>query len=99
MTNPALFAGYEKTPWGAVERFLALALEYTIPYKLVQHHIAEMLDGVIPKKERTLLNESTPDMIALLDWLDARFIVLRPSEPGFGTAVEVPRRPIDISSP
>lgn len=96
MTNPALFAGYNKTPWGAVERFLAYAMEFTIPYRLVQHHVADMLDGVIPKKERTLLNESTPDIVALLDWLDERFVVLRPGEEGFGEGVEVVRRIKDV---
>jgi tRNA-dihydrouridine synthase 4 len=92
MINPALYAGYKKTPWGAVERFLAYAMEYTIPYRLVQHHVAEMLTSVIPKAERTLMNESTPDIVALLDWLDDRFVLLRPGEEGFAEAVDVPRR-------
>ena len=92
MTNPALFAGYDKTPWGALERFLDLALTNTMPYRLVQHHVSEMLDGLIPKKERAFMNESSPDMVGLLDWLDERFIVLRPGEEGFGEGIEVPRR-------
>ncbi|KAA8914304.1 hypothetical protein FN846DRAFT_897013 [Sphaerosporella brunnea] len=83
MTNPALFSGYKKTPWGAVERFMDYAVEYPIPFRLTQHHIFDMLDQVIPKKERVLMNETTNTLVEMIDWLDERFVLRRKGDPGF----------------
>jgi len=93
LTNPALFAGFERTPWGAVERFVDYATTYPIPFRLTQHHVSEMLDGLVPKKERSAINETTNTIVELIDWLDERFVLRRPGEEGFGRTVEIERRP------
>lgn len=92
LTNPALFAGFDKTPWGAVERFLDYSMSHPIPFRLTQHHVSEMLDGQVPKKERNIMCETTTTIVEFIDWLDERFILRRPGEEGFGSTVEIERR-------
>jgi tRNA-dihydrouridine synthase 4 len=92
MTNPALFAGFQKTPWGAVERFMDYVMEFTIPFRLTQHHICEMLDGLVPKKERSQMYETVTTIVELVDWLDERFILRRKGDPHFGKSIDLERR-------
>jgi tRNA-dihydrouridine synthase 4 len=89
LTNPALFAGFKKTPWGAVERFIAYNMQQPIPFRLAQHHIIEMMENLIPKKDRSAMYEAAGTMVEMLDYLDERFVIKRPGEEGFGEAVEV----------
>ncbi|GMM31237.1 tRNA dihydrouridine synthase [Martiniozyma asiatica (nom. inval.)] len=88
LDNPAMFAGFEKCPWGAIERFWDLAMSYGLPFRLMQHHLACMMEGLIDRKWIIELNEceSAGD---LLDWFDEKFWVKRPDDEGFGEAVEV----------
>ncbi|KAI5815746.1 dihydrouridine synthase [Pyronema omphalodes] len=89
LTNPALFAGFKKTPWGAIERFIAYNMQQPIPFRLAQHHIIEMMENLIPKKDRSAMYEAAGTMVEMLDYLDERFVIKRPGEEGFGEAVEV----------
>ena len=90
--NPALFAGYETTPWGAVERFMAYSMTCPIPFKLVLQHVADMMGKSIPKKEKKDLFASNHHMVQLIDWLDERFVLKRPWEEGWGEGLEYRRR-------
>ncbi|KAF8535561.1 Dus4 protein [Trichophaea hybrida] len=92
MTNPALFAGFQKTPWGAVERFMDYVMEFTIPSRLTQHHICEMLDGLVLKKERSQMYETVTTIVELVDWLDERFILRRKGDPSFGESIDIEKR-------
>lgn len=38
LANPALFAGYERCPWEAVEAFMVRVVRAPLPLKLVLHH-------------------------------------------------------------
>ncbi|KAG0640838.1 hypothetical protein HOY80DRAFT_776458 [Tuber brumale] len=92
MENPALFAGFRKTPWGAVERFLHYNANYgPLPYQLALHHVGEMLRDMMVKKERAEMTRNSGSMVELLDWLDERVIVRRYGEVGFGEGVEMER--------
>ena len=91
MTNPALFAGFEKTPWGAVERFIDYNMKYPLPYRLVLHHVSEMMEQMMNRRERSLMIESCDTIVDLIDWLDKRFVLRREAEEGFGEAVEAER--------
>ncbi|KZF19777.1 tRNA-dihydrouridine synthase [Xylona heveae TC161] len=71
LANPALFAGYDVTPWSAVERFMNYAVRYPIPFKLVLHHLSEMTVKLIGKKEKQEML-AAEDMLSLIDWLDDR---------------------------
>lgn len=92
MVNPALFSGAVKTPWGAVERFLEYAMLYPVPFRLAQHHVNEMLDGMVTKRERAVMYDSATTIVEMLDWLDERFVVRRSGDEGFGQGVEIERR-------
>jgi tRNA-dihydrouridine synthase 4 len=88
-TNPALFAGFSRCPWGAVERFIDYVMKYNIPFRLTQHHVSEMLEGMITKKERAKMNDATTNITELIDWLDERFVLRRRGEQGFGESVAI----------
>ena len=76
LENPALFAGFERTPREAVERFMAYAVGTGLRFELVQHHVNEMMGAMATKKERKGLVEAK-DMIEVIDWLDSRWEVQR----------------------
>lgn len=92
LANPALFAGYKATPWSAIEVLLDAALAYGLSFRLLQHHVSQMADKLLPKLYMRQLH-SLKLNIELIDWLDEHFIVHRKHDPGFGTAVAVPWRP------
>jgi len=43
LQNPALFKGYDSCPWEAVEVFMNHVMKKPIPFKLVMHHLTEMV--------------------------------------------------------
>ncbi|ODV94693.1 hypothetical protein PACTADRAFT_69603 [Pachysolen tannophilus NRRL Y-2460] len=91
LANPALFAGFSKTPWGAIEKFWDLASSYGLPFRLLQHHMDCMLEGQIDKALHLQLMDlkSTVEMV---DWFDENFDLKRNNEPGFGERIEIPSR-------
>lgn len=91
LANPAMFAGFEKAPWGCVEKFWEYATSYGLPYRLTQHHLSCMLDGQISKE----LYKQFMDIKRLgelIDFFDTNFILKRSGEEGFGEAIEIPYR-------
>jgi hypothetical protein len=50
LENPALYAGYETTPWGCIERYVNYALEYSSNCHIFQHHLADMTGSIFTKK-------------------------------------------------
>ncbi|KAJ8100863.1 hypothetical protein POJ06DRAFT_249689 [Lipomyces tetrasporus] len=82
LQNPALFAGYERTPWKAVELFWSYAMEYGSPFKNTQYLIVEMTQGLLTKQERADLRLAK-NYQQMEEWLDARFILKRRGEVGF----------------
>ncbi|KAK9476003.1 dihydrouridine synthase-domain-containing protein [Lipomyces japonicus] len=88
LTNPALFSGYQRTPWRAVELAWALVDEFTaarqaaLPFRNFQYMLAEMTAYLLTKDERAELREfKTWD--ELQAWVDARFYLARAGDPGF----------------
>lgn len=92
MLNPALFANHQKTPWGAVERFLDYNMRSPLPYRLTLHHMSEMMEAMIPRRERAQMVDSCKTVIELIDWLDARFVLRRSGDQGFGECAEMERK-------
>lgn len=92
MENPALFAGYSTTPWGAVEKFLHLNMTLgPLPHQLTVHHVGEMMLKMLNKKERSSMVDSSSNTVELLDWLDERFVLARPCDEGFGKGIHAVR--------
>jgi tRNA-dihydrouridine synthase 4 len=50
LENPAMYAGYNSTPWGCVERYVDYALSYSSNFHIFQHHLAEMTGKMFSKK-------------------------------------------------
>lgn len=89
MDNPALFAGYSKTPWAAVERFLYHNMKLgPLPHALTVHHVGEMMARMLTKKERVEMIDNSSNIVDFLDWLDRKFVVRREGEDGFGESVD-----------
>jgi tRNA-dihydrouridine synthase 4 len=78
LQNPALFVGYETCPWEAVETFMSKVVRAPIPFKLVVHHLSEMVGsdysmkgfGTLITKEQRMEMMSCGSMVELIDWLD-----------------------------
>ncbi|KAI5956446.1 DUS4 [Candida jiufengensis] len=88
LANPALFKGYNKTPWGAVEMFMDLTTSYGLPFKISQHHVSQFLENMeISKKIVKQLNDCK-NMIEMIDLMDDYFVVKRSNEENFATAIE-----------
>ncbi|ODV81568.1 tRNA-dihydrouridine synthase [Suhomyces tanzawaensis NRRL Y-17324] len=87
LANPALFAGFDKTPWGAVELFWDLATSYGLPFRITQHHLSEMMDKVVPRKFVKEMNE-TSCLMDMIDWFDKNFVLRRRGEKDFATRVD-----------
>jgi len=92
ITNPALFAGYNKTPWGAVERFLAYNMRSPLPYRFTLHHVSEMMESMVSRRERAQMIDNCKSIVELIDWLDQRFVLRRKGENEFGEYIEIERR-------
>ena len=77
LENPALFAGFDKTPVEAVSQFIHYAVQGGMRHELVVHHITEMMTKTSTKRERAGLAVCN-DMVDVIDWLDNRCKLQRP---------------------
>lgn len=96
LANPGLFAGHPQAPWSAVERFWHLATSYGLPFRITQHHLSEMLDGLVPRSHLKAMN-ALNNMVDLIDWFDEHFLLRRVGDPDFASASAVPWK--DAPSP
>ncbi|KAI9224700.1 hypothetical protein BC828DRAFT_343564 [Blastocladiella britannica] len=69
LVNPALFAGYDKTPIAAARRYLGLAVRSGTHPFVLHHHIAYMLESHLAMYERRRLQMCT-SVAALTEWMD-----------------------------
>ena len=82
LQNPALFAGFDSCPWEAVETFLNKVTRAPIPFKLVVHHLSEMVGsdraggqsgggpGPLLSKEQRMEMMACQSMLELMEFLD-----------------------------
>lgn len=82
LQNPALFAGFDSCPWEAVETFMNKVTKAPIPFKLVVHHLSEMVGsdraggqlgggtGPLLSKEQRIEMMACQSMLDLMDFLD-----------------------------
>ncbi|GFZ43993.1 tRNA-dihydrouridine synthase 4 [Saitozyma sp. JCM 24511] len=82
LANPALFAGYDRTPKHAVEQFVSLSVDYGLIFPLFHRHLAYMLESHFHRSERIYFNGLTSS-VAAIDHLVSRGIDLeaRHTEP------------------
>lgn len=56
LENPAMFAGFQKTPWEAVTRYVDLALQYGSCHAIMHHHLVTMLQHQLPTSTARYFN-------------------------------------------
>ncbi|WFD30488.1 tRNA-dihydrouridine(20a/20b) synthase [NAD(P)(+)] [Malassezia sp. CBS 17886] len=69
LANPALFAGYERTPKAAVQQFTDRAIMWGLHPSLMHRHLAYMLEACIPSRAETVYFNSLASGASILDWL------------------------------
>lgn len=94
LNNPAMFSGYEFTPWKAIELIVHYSIEYGLHFALLQHHLHCMLSNSNPKPSSKILKKLMGNEIKstfdIIDYLDAYFILKRYGEDDFATSIDVP---------
>lgn len=91
LKNPAMFAGYDATPWCAIELFWHYVTAYGLPFRLTQHHFSEMLEDTLDKQQKKSMNECN-NIIELLDWFDSNFDLRRHGDENFAQDRPIPWR-------
>ncbi|KAI8346472.1 hypothetical protein B0O80DRAFT_392783 [Mortierella sp. GBAus27b] len=69
LENPALFAGYETTPWECIENYVDLALSYGTNAFIFHHHLMYMFERSMSNAERRTFNSLTT-IPSILDYLE-----------------------------
>ncbi|ORY81491.1 hypothetical protein BCR37DRAFT_380393 [Protomyces lactucae-debilis] len=103
--NPALFSRTRREdavgcPWHAVERFMDHAIQTKLHPKLLQSHLVEMFGSgrFWDKKTRiAFMEERTTAGIS--DFIDARYVRLRPGEEGFAERETPIRKTVARTAP
>lgn len=74
LENPALFAGYQKTPREAVTRYVDLALQYGSCHAIMHHHLVTMLESQLPTSTARYFNtlSSIPSILDFLSELSSK---------------------------
>ncbi|XBW37111.1 hypothetical protein QEN19_002689 [Hanseniaspora menglaensis] len=94
LNNPAMFSGYDYTPWKAIELIVHYSVEYGLHFALLQHHLHCMLSNSSPKPNsktlKKLMDNEIKSTFDIIDYLDTHFKLKRYGEEGFATAEEVP---------
>lgn len=69
LENPALFAGYDKTPWEAVTRYLELSVKYGTCHAIMHHHLVTMMQSILPSSIARHFNtlSSIPSIIDFIN--------------------------------
>ncbi|CAM0136788.1 unnamed protein product [Umbelopsis sp. WA50703] len=72
LRNPALFAGYDYTPWECIERYIHLAVGYGTNHFIFHHHLMFMFEDVMSNSERKTFN-TLASIPAILDHLETNW--------------------------
>lgn len=73
LENPALFAGHTKTPWSAVTRYIELATTYGSCHAIMHHHLATMMQSLLPNASLRNFNTLT-SIPSILDFISEHYI-------------------------
>ncbi|CAG8681822.1 20565_t:CDS:2 [Rhizophagus irregularis] len=72
LNNPALFAGYDFTPWDCIENFVRLSIAYGTNHFIFHHHLMYMLEDVMSNAEKKSFNTLT-SIPAIIDHLEEHY--------------------------
>lgn len=81
LSNPAMFAGYSSCPVAVIRDWLELSLNTGCAFQHMHYHLAQMLEGLLPRADRRLFG-ALSSTGAILDFLlDRLGPSLRPEAP------------------
>ncbi|GAA6011494.1 hypothetical protein JCM10207_002638 [Rhodosporidiobolus poonsookiae] len=72
LANPALYAGYDRTPLAAIQSFLSLSTSTGLIFPLFHRHMAYMLESRFTHRRDRILFNSLPSYAGVIDWLEDR---------------------------
>ncbi|XP_062928620.1 tRNA-dihydrouridine(20a/20b) synthase [NAD(P)+]-like isoform X1 [Mobula hypostoma] len=72
LANPAMYSGYEETPWQCVRDWVDIALEHGTPFTCFHHHLMYMLERVTSKQEKKIFNVLSSTS-AVIDYLGENY--------------------------
>ncbi|GAA5935523.1 hypothetical protein JCM1841_003702 [Sporobolomyces salmonicolor] len=70
LANPALFAGYDKTPFSAIRRFITLSTSHGLLFPLFHRHMAYMLESRFANRKDRVYFNSLASYAGVLDWCE-----------------------------
>lgn len=70
LSNPALFAGYEKTPLECIQKWLNITSEADtdITFQAMHHHLTFMAESLLSRQQRVVFNNLSKDKQRVLDF-------------------------------
>jgi len=82
LANPALFAGYDRTPIHAVSNFVHLSTKYgVLPFSLFHRHLGFMLEEHFASRaERSYFMSDLVSHAGVVDWLEEKGVRLNGSD-------------------
>ena len=68
LQNPAMFAGFDETPFECIQDWVDIALGTGLTFTSFHHHCMYMLERIMAKTERRVFNtlNSTPGVLEFL---------------------------------
>ncbi|NWS19307.1 DUS4L synthase, partial [Pachyramphus minor] len=72
LANPAMFAGYEETPFKCIQDWVDIALEHGTPFTCFHHHLMYMMERITSKQEKKIFNVLSSTS-AVLDYLNDHY--------------------------
>ncbi|XP_032895604.1 tRNA-dihydrouridine(20a/20b) synthase [NAD(P)+]-like isoform X1 [Amblyraja radiata] len=72
LANPAMFSGYEETPWQCVQDWIDIALEHGTTFTCFHHHLMYMLERITSRQEKKIFNVLSSTS-AVLDYLGENY--------------------------
>ncbi|NWI96660.1 DUS4L synthase, partial [Pitta sordida] len=72
LANPAMFAGYEETPFKCIWDWVDIALEHGTPFTCFHHHLMYMMERITSKQEKKVFNILSSTS-AVLDYLNDHY--------------------------
>ena len=75
LSNPALFAGFNKTPLSCVQDWINISQDLQTPFNCFHHHLVFMLEQTLPKSKRCSFNKLRT-WTEVLDFLESELGLL-----------------------
>ncbi|XP_058821633.1 tRNA-dihydrouridine(20a/20b) synthase [NAD(P)+]-like isoform X2 [Topomyia yanbarensis] len=75
LSNPALFAGYSKTPLECIQRWLNITAEADtdITFQAMHHHLTFMAESILTRQQRIVFNNLSKDKQLVYDFFREEF--------------------------